>query len=117
MNYCKVYCNDVLIAEEIRQANHFFVKLIGLLNDKKIDGQQGLLLFKCKQIHTIGMNFPIDVVFISKEGIILYIENDFAKGKISHYIKNSYYALELKANVASFYALKIGDTIQFDNDV
>jgi uncharacterized membrane protein (UPF0127 family) len=41
--------------------------MIGLLNRKALAQGEGLLLDRCYGIHTFGMRFPIDVVFLDKE--------------------------------------------------
>jgi len=111
---CRVLKNEVVFADQIKIADTFIQKLVGLLSEKGLNYEQGLLLNACKQVHTIGMRFPIDVIFISKEGKILYIENDMPTGKISKYVKRSFYLLELKSGSAKKNNLLIHDHITFE---
>ncbi|HEY5557314.1 DUF192 domain-containing protein [Acetobacterium sp.] len=114
MKICRVLKNEVVLANQIRVADHFIQKLVGLLKDKGLNCEQGLLLSGCKQVHTIGMRFPIDVIFMSKEGEILHIENDMSSGKVSKYVKRAFYTLELKAGAAKEHNLLIHDHITFE---
>src|SRR5437763_14270147 len=41
----------------------------GLLGRDGIEG--GLVLRPCRQVHTIGMRFPIDVAFCDRHGVVL----------------------------------------------
>jgi uncharacterized membrane protein (UPF0127 family) len=67
------------------------------MGTKEMPPDQGLLLKKCKQVHTFGMKFAIDVIFLSENGEILYIEENMKPSKISPLIKNAEYVLELNA--------------------
>lgn len=114
MKMCRILKNDRVLADQIRIAESFFEKLVGLLRDKALDPQQGLLLSGCKQVHTIGMRFPIDVIFLSKEGVILHIENELLKGKVSKYVKKAFYSLELQSGAAKEHDLMVHDHIAFE---
>ena len=55
----------------IRVADTFFSRLVGLLSRKSLTNTEGLLLKPCASIHTIGMRFSIDVVFLDRENKVL----------------------------------------------
>lgn len=114
MKLCRVLKDEIVLADQIRIADRFFEKLVGLLRDKALDSQQGLLLSGCKQVHTMGMKFPIDVIFLSQEGVILHIENSLLKGKVSKYVKKAFYSLELKSGFAKEHNLRVHDQINFE---
>ncbi|MGV8906493.1 MAG: DUF192 domain-containing protein [Acetobacterium sp.] len=114
MKLCRALKDEVVLADQIRMAVSFFEKLVGLLRDKAIDSQQGLLICGCKQVHTMGMKFPIDVIFLSKEGEILHIENNLLNSSMSKYIKKAFYALELKSGFAKKHNLMVHDHILFE---
>ncbi|MDP4119164.1 MAG: DUF192 domain-containing protein [Bacillota bacterium] len=114
MRCCKAIIEDTVIAYNVKIADSFFKRLVGLLNRDKLEDDEGLLLKKCNQIHTIGMRFNIDAVFLNKEGEIVYIEKDMGAGKISKRIKNACQVLELQAGTADKYNIKLFDVIKFD---
>jgi uncharacterized membrane protein (UPF0127 family) len=39
----------------------------GLLGRESLGATEGLLLTPCKAVHTVGMRFPIDVIFIDRD--------------------------------------------------
>src|SRR2546428_10360625 len=43
----------------------------GLLGREGIEG--GIVLRPCRQVHTLGMHFPIDVAFCDREGVVLRV--------------------------------------------
>ena len=89
--------DDIVLFTKVKLANDFFTRLVGLLKTKSLDSQQGLLLKKCRQVHTFGMKFNIDVVFLSREGEILDLEKNMVPGRISRHVKEAYWVLELES--------------------
>ena len=60
----------------IEIAESFERRLIGLMFQKGLDENTGLLITRCNSIHTFFMRFPIDVIFLNeKYEIIKIIEN------------------------------------------
>lgn len=111
----KAFINGEIFADKIMLADNFSQRLVGLLDKKKLDSGEGLLINKCKQVHTFFMKFNIDVIFLSNDDIIVAIENDFKKSKISGYEKKAFKVLELKAGEAEKFKIKINDHIKFVN--
>ncbi|MEB8473941.1 DUF192 domain-containing protein [Acidithiobacillus ferriphilus] len=56
---------------EVQMADSFLDRLQGLLGKTGFSDQQGLLLTACGSVHTVGMRFPIDVIFLDAELRIL----------------------------------------------
>lgn len=54
----------------LRRARGFLDRLIGLAWRSVIDPDQAFLIERCRAVHTFGMRVPIDVVFISEQGVV-----------------------------------------------
>lgn len=54
---------------------------IGLLRSPRLQPGEGLLLSPCEHIHTVGMPFAIDVLFLDAEQIVLQIGLDIGPGR------------------------------------
>lgn len=100
-----------VFAGGLRVADGFFSKFIGLLRHKDISPGEGLVLTGCKQVHTFGMRFPIDVLFVSKNGELVHIEHAMLRGRVSRYIKDAAAAIELMAGSAVENEVRCGDRI------
>lgn len=98
----------------IRVADKFFTRLRGLLFKDEIGDDEGLLILPCNQVHTIGMKFNIDVVFLSQAGEVLYFEKVMLPGKISPIIKGCKKVLELKEGTIRSKDIRIGKLIEFE---
>lgn len=55
------------VSDRCRFANTVLKRMVGLLNRRALSQGEGLLLDRCYGIHTFGMRFPIDVLFLDKE--------------------------------------------------
>ena len=62
---------NVVAPIKVTIAVSFLARLIGLLSRSSLADNQALLLLPCGGIHTIGMRFSIDVVFLAADGRVL----------------------------------------------
>jgi len=92
---------------ETRLANGFLTRLRGLLCAKPLGPAEGLLLSPCKSIHTIGMAYSIDVVFLSPDMQIVSIVTDCKANRFESH-KDAKHTLELLAGQAAKLDLKDG---------
>lgn len=101
-----------LIADSLITANNFFTKLSGLVFKKLKEGQC-LLIENCRSIHTFGMRYNIDVVFLDEKNRVLAIFQNIKPFKITPFINNAKKVLELKSGEIKKTSLKVGDYLQF----
>lgn len=111
MNTARVFHNgrQIVLA---KVADSFIKRLIGLIFKKDLKDEEGLLICPCAQVHTFGMKYCIDVVFLSQDNIILGIEQRIKPKRISRYIRGSKKVLEMKEGMTEIYGLKKGDNLK-----
>lgn len=54
----------------VRVAERGWDRTRGLLGRPRITGSEGLLITRCSSVHTVGMRYAIDVVFLDRHGCI-----------------------------------------------
>lgn len=54
-------------------ASSMLERMRGLLGRPPLAADQGLLIAPCSSVHTIGMHYPIDLVFLNRQWRILRI--------------------------------------------
>jgi len=92
-----------------RVASSFMDRLVGLLSRKNLPVDTGMFFPKCSAVHTFGMRFSIDVLFIDAEGRVIKIVTmnpwriQSARGASS--------VLELSAGAAKFHQLEKGQIL------
>ncbi|MCA1839208.1 MAG: DUF192 domain-containing protein [Actinobacteria bacterium] len=81
----------------------------GLLGSAPLGPNQALML-KTKQIHTIGMNHAIDVVYLDRRLKVLRID-EVAPGKVGPLLLRARWVLELTKGQASVLGIALGSRL------
>ena len=87
------YSIDIIVAQNLWQ------RFIGLLCRRSLPSDCGMLLTHCNRIHTFGMLFPIDILFLDAEYKIVSIETNVKSCRILK-CRNAQHVLELAAGTA-----------------
>lgn len=98
--------------ETVYLADTFFTRLRGLMYRKSLEVNTGMLIRPCRQIHTFGMKFLIDAVFLNRDGTVVCVRNSIPPRRISPFIPESYQVLELPAGSADL--IRAGSRIRFE---
>ena len=62
-------------------------------------------------IHTVGMRFPLDVLFVSRAGLDFSVRRDLQPFRISVALR-AFAAIELAAGATSHIDLRLGDVVE-----
>lgn len=62
--------STIVLGHEVRVANGLRARLLGLSNLDREQAGAGLLIPRCSGVHTFGMRFALDFVFLDREGRI-----------------------------------------------
>jgi len=95
----------------VRVAERAWDRTRGLLGRPRIEGTEGLLILRCSSVHTVGMRYPIDVVFLDRHGCIARIVESLGPMRMAICI-GAANVLELAAGQARRLALKPGLRLQ-----
>src|SRR5690242_9910980 len=60
-----------LVATTVEPGRGFRARARGLLGRRVFDSGAALVLAPCKSVHSLGMRFAIDVLFLSSDGTVL----------------------------------------------
>ena len=100
-----------IVCDRAHFANSVFKRMIGLLNRKALGQGEGLLIDRCYGIHTIGMRFPIDVLFLDKELRVMRAVQALAPFRTC-VVNRAIYVLELPVGAIQRSRTTTGDQIQ-----
>ncbi|MGH9027282.1 MAG: DUF192 domain-containing protein [Acidimicrobiia bacterium] len=98
---------DVLAAAEIATTRR--ARRRGLLGQDDFDG--ALVLRPCRQVHTFGMRFPLDVAFCDGDGRVLRTYQ-LAAWRISPIVFRARWAVEARAGAFERWRLRLGDALE-----
>lgn len=85
------------IARNVHMACSFQSRCLGLLRHSTLPKDEGLLLVPGGSIHTLGMRFPIDVVFLNRQMRILDLAEQVRPWRIRVAPRDTRRVLELAA--------------------
>ncbi len=67
MTTWQILHNSKVWVQHVEVASSMFARMRGLIGRRELPAGHGLLIENCGSIHTIGMRFPIDVVFLDRD--------------------------------------------------
>jgi len=88
----------------------------GLLKHQSLEPGQGLWIVPCEAVHTFGMKFPIDVLYLSKQKKVLKIRDNMKRSRMSICLR-AHSVLELPAGYAAQTSTQVGDQLEFIKQV
>jgi len=97
---------------KIFRADKFLTRLIGLLGTTKPDPSRGLYIIPCSGIHTFGMKYPIDILFLDKNGCVIKATPNLQANKVTKIIHSVKSILELPPGAIIEHNIKVGDHLQ-----
>lgn len=103
------------IAAHGHHATGFFERSKGLLGRKAMNRGEGLLIDPCSGIHMFFMAFPIDAVFVAKDGTVVHLVQAIKPWRISRYVFGARAVLELPVGSINDSATRMGDRLIFED--
>jgi hypothetical protein len=97
----QVVCERCLVADSP------WPRMRGLLGRRGLESGEGLLLKPAGSVHTFFMRFPIDVVFLSREGDVLKVARALPAWRLAG-ARRAKAALELGADEADRRGISVG---------
>ena len=88
-----------VVAAKVELAVTRRARRVGLLGRTALDEASALVLAPCRAIHTAGMRFPIDVVFVDRHGRSLRVVRELTPWRIA-FAARAYAAIEFTAGVS-----------------
>jgi len=99
-----------IVCESVAVADTRLRRLRGLLGKRRLDQGEGLVLRPSFSVHTWFMNFPIDVVFVDADQVVLKIASGLKPFRTSS-CRGAREVIELPAGECDARGLTVGDRI------
>jgi len=103
----------VVLASNVRVADTPRARRIGLLKHDALDSGGGLWIFPTQAIHTFGMRFPIDVVFLDSSLFIKRTYQALRPWRLTTFVWGAQSVLELPSGSLAETGTMVGDQLQF----
>lgn len=100
-----------VIANNVKPAYSFGKRLKGLLFTSSLPRQSGIHIQPCRSVHTYFMKYPIDIVYLDANQVVVGLEQFVAPGKRGQHIPKAYSVIELAAGRIQELALEEGQKL------
>jgi uncharacterized membrane protein (UPF0127 family) len=99
------------IADSAQAANTSATRRKGLLGRRTFEMGEGLWISPCESIHTCGMKFPIDVIYLDRKKKVRKIRTAIVPWRFSMCLR-AYSVLELPAGTINRTRTRPGDQLE-----
>jgi uncharacterized protein len=105
---------EVQLATDLAVADTHWTRLRGLLGRGPDDFRNGsgLWIVPCHGVHTLGMGFPIDVVYLDRDLKVIHVETDLQPWRFAPVRRMATSVLELPSRTTAATKTEIGDKIE-----
>ena len=101
----------ILLGDAIEVADTSSKRRTGLLKHAGLARGQGIWIVPCEAVHTFGMKFSIDVLFLNKKRKVLKIREDMGRRRIALCLR-AHSVLELPAGTIAATGTQPGDELE-----
>lgn len=101
------------LVTDLSVADNLFSRMKGLLGKNALSPGKGLWITPCMGVHTFGMKFTIDVIFLDKEKRVIALAKSLWPNRTSRVYSTASSVLELPAGTIDATHTATGDTIEF----
>jgi uncharacterized membrane protein (UPF0127 family) len=106
------------LATSLAVADSHFTRLRGLLGTSADDFSigRGLWIVPCHGVHTLGMSFPIDVVYLDQSNTVVHVQNELQPWRFAPIRMQASSVLELPCRTAAETQTTVGDRIEITTE-
>jgi uncharacterized membrane protein (UPF0127 family) len=102
-----------MVAAKVGVADTPKSRRIGLLRHKSLEPGEGLWIYPTQAIHTFGMQFPIDVVFLDRRFRVKRVYHGLRPFRVTSFVWGAHSVLELPTGALAGTGTAVGDELQF----
>ncbi len=105
---------NAYLATHLRVADTFWSRFRGLMatDAASFPAGQGLWIIPCNGVHTFSMRFPIDVLYLDKNKVVVHIEQSLKPWRVAPIRLRAASVLEFPDRTLSSSQTAIGDEIE-----
>jgi uncharacterized membrane protein (UPF0127 family) len=103
--------NGHVLCDRVEVADTSMRRLFGLLGRKGIASDEGLWIKPSSGVHTMGMMFPIDVVGLDQNRVVVKLWQNLVPYRVTAVSLKVQSVIEMKAGAIAERGLRVGDSI------
>jgi uncharacterized membrane protein (UPF0127 family) len=96
------------------KSRHLGHHLLGLLPRSGLGPEEGLWLRPCRAIHTFGMRFSIDAIFLDRGLTVVGLMRNVRPFRLGKLFSSTHSVLEVSAGVVASSGTEVGDRLKVE---
>ncbi|MGB8479440.1 MAG: DUF192 domain-containing protein [Acidobacteriaceae bacterium] len=101
-----------ILADQVEVADRGAKRRKGLLGRDRLGPEEGLWIVPCESVHTFGMRFPIDLVYVDRKLRVRKVRSGVPPWRMSACL-SAHSVIELASGAAFASKTQIGDQLEF----
>ena len=102
------------LGEQIGIADTSLRRMVGLLGKRSLEPGSGLFIVPSQAIHTIGMAFPIDLVFVNRKHCVVGVRERVRPFRMTRVFWKALGVIELPPGTIRESRTQLGDQLKID---
>lgn len=99
-----------------RIADNLPRRVIGLLLERELAHGGGLWIVPCNSIHSIGMRFVFDALFLDRDLRVVHLMHEMKPWRVSKMILTARSVLELPSGLVAASGTSVGDQLEMQKE-
>src|SRR5437764_3068149 len=102
---------QITLADKAERASTFWSRGRGLMLKPPLPAGGGLIIEPCNSIHMFFMRYPLDILFLDKEGKVIFMYKGIKPWRMGRVVRGAKMAIELPDGVIDNSGTQPGDRI------
>jgi len=103
---------EIVLARRGRAATSYWSRLVGLMGRARLEADEALWLQPCNWVHTLGMRFAIDVLYLDRQGQVLRAIPELVPQRLGPPVWPARAVVELPAGTIARTSTRAGDWVE-----
>lgn len=103
---------ESFLSLRVKAADTHFSRLLGLVGRLRLKADEGIWVFPSRGVHTIGVLFPIDLVYLDANKRVVHLVESFGTFRVGPLRLDCASVLELPTRTIYSSQTKIGDQLR-----
>ncbi len=112
LQFCSDSSDKNIIIPKVKQTETIVERTQGLLGKPPLGEDEALWIIPCNSIHTIGMKYSLDIIYVNRSGKVEKIIENILPLRAS-FCLSAHSTIELKAGAVAKTGIRVGHTIQW----
>ena len=104
-----------VLGDSVAVADTSLRRMVGLLGHAGLEPGTGMLIMPSQAVHTVGMHFPIDIVFVDRNGHVVHTQSALPPNRVTGLHWRARWVLELPSGAIAQTGTAVWDELLIED--